>query len=238
MSGRGLESREAEIIRMISILPKEFIVIGGYATSALSTHRFSVDCDIVVSTKDANELRDHLEKQGYKKVKSATGFGGMYQSEVDIYARVLQEGRVSVDLFVNGVTSRSTGASWSYAYIRDNSTNAIVSGTRNSAGAVVPTKELLIAMKIHSARDADLRDIVMLSEGVNWDSVTKHCWRGNEKVLLKLLTDIIGRVNESQFVQALRATFELRYNVETLTNGCRTGLSQVRAKIESHRKIL
>lgn len=228
-----LESRETEIIRMLSLLPKGFVVIGGYAVSALSIHRFSVDCDIVISRKDAKEFADSVRKEGYKKGKSTKGFDETYQSEVEIYMKSVGGARVSMDLFINGVTSRKTKASWSYEYIRDNLTDAIVSGPRNSAGIAVPAKELLMAMKIHSGRDVDMRDIVMLSEGVDWNVVLRHATRGEKGVLVKQLTDMIGRMDEKQFAQSLRATFGLRRGIEPLISECSKNLSKLRAKIES-----
>ena len=234
MIRESLESREEEIIRTLSSLPKGFVLIGGYATSALSVHRFSVDCDIVVSKKDVGEFDIHLTKQGYKKEKSAKGFDETYQSEVEVYAKKVGDTSVSVDLFVNGVASRTTKGSWSYEYIRDNSTEAIVSGARKSAtGVPVPKKELLMAMKIHSGRDVDMRDIVMLCEGVDWGLVSKHATGGEKSVLLEQLTRIINRMAEERFIQSLRATFEVRRSIGPLISYCRKNLSKVRADMES-----
>lgn len=229
----GLESRETEIIRTLSSLPKGFIVIGGYAVSALSVHRFSVDCDLVISRKDAKEFEQRIMEEGYKKTRAAAGFDKAYQSEVEIYVKDVNGAGVSIDLFVNGMTSRGTKGSWSYEYISDNSTDATVSGARNSTDIAVPTKELLIAMKIHSGRDVDMRDIVMLSEGTNWDAVLKHAKRGEKRVPVGQLTDIIAKMDSEQFAQSLQATFGLRRSMGSLISECRKNLSQLRAEIES-----
>ncbi|AIC16398.1 hypothetical protein [Nitrososphaera viennensis] len=224
-----------EIIRILSSLPKGFfVVIGEYAVSALSVHRFSVDCDLVISRKNAEKFSDLLKKEGYRKGKSAKGFDEAYQSEVDIYVKSITGGmRVSVDLFINGVTSRKTKASWSYEYVKDNSTETIVAGTRNSASVTVSTKELLIAMKMHSGRDVDMRDIVMLSDEVDWNAVLKHATRGAKSILVKQVTDMIGRMEEEQFIQSLRAAFGLKRNMEPLISDCRKNLSKLRENIES-----
>lgn len=179
MFREDLESKELEIIRTASLLPKKnFVVIGGYAASALSIQRFSMDCDIVISDAHLKEFRDRLRAEGYRKHKSASGFDETYRSEVEIYVKDVRGTRVSIDLFVNGVTSSKTKGSWSFEYIMKNSTEAIVSGARNSASVTVPAKELLMAMKIHSGRDVDMCDIVMLSEGVDWGAVLKHAAPG------------------------------------------------------------
>jgi hypothetical protein len=233
MIREDLGSRESEIIRTLSSLPEGFFVIGGYATSALSIHRFSVDCDIVISGKDAKKFIDHLVERGYKKEKAAKDFDEAYKSEVEIYAKKVKGARVSIDLFIKGLTSRGTEASWSYEYIRDNSTEAIVAGADNSTGVMTPRKELLMAMKIHSGRDVDMRDIVMLSERVDWSAVTKHADRGKRDALTKQLTNMIGRMDDEQFAQSLRATFSIRRSVDPLIARCRRNLSVVRKSLES-----
>lgn len=233
MIRESLESREEEIIKTLASLPKGFVVIGGYAASALSVHRFSADCDIVVSKKNVAEFNAHLGRQGYKKEKSANGFDETYQSEVEVHVKKVGDATVSVDLFVNGVTSRNTGGSWSYDYVTDNSTEAIVSGLRSSTGVPTPTKELLMAMKIHSGRDVDLRDTVMLCEGVDWNNVKKHVARGEKSVLLEQITRMINKTSKEQFVQSLRATFEVRRNIEPLISQCRKNLTKLRADMES-----
>ncbi len=233
MFREDLESRENEIIKTLSSLPKAFIMIGGYATSALSAHRFSVDCDIVVSRKDLTEFRNQLKREGYSKKKSSTGFDKIYGGSVEIYTKKIKTGSVSVDLFVESVTSRKTGAAWSYDYIRSNSSETTISGVRGSASVMVPSKEMMIAMKIHSGRDADMRDIVMLCEDVDWKSVAKHAARGETAVLLNMLTDIISKMAQDQFTSSLRAAFELRSKVEPLVSACRARLSELRTHIES-----
>lgn len=65
-------------------------------------------------------------------------------------------------------------------------------------------------MKIHSARDVDMRDIVMLSEGADWDAVLKHAKRGEKRVLVGQLTDIIAKMGSEQFAQSLQASLGLR----------------------------
>ncbi len=233
MFREDLESREEEIIKTLSSLPRAFIVIGGYATSALSAYRFSVDCDIMVSRKDLREFRNQLKRKGYAKKKSTTGFDKIYGGSVEIYSKRIKSGRVSVDLFIESVTSRKTGAAWSYDYIRSNSSETTISGVRGSTAVLVPSKELLMAMKIHSGRDADMRDIVMLCEDVDWKSVTNHSARGESAVLLNMLTDIISKMAQNQFTSSLRAAFGLRSKVDPLVSACRARLSELRTYLES-----
>lgn len=227
-----LESREEEIIKTLSLVPKSFVLVGGYAVSAISSHRFSMDCDIVAEEKDLQDIVDALKKAGYAKSRSAR-IGKENGGSVEIYAKKVRTGGVSVDIFINSMTARDTGASWSYEYIRANSTEVIVSGIGGSATVRAPTRELIVAIKIHSGRDADMRDIVMLSDGVDWASVGKHVARGDRNALLKQLTKFIAGMESEQFNSSLRATFALRRNIKPLVSSCRRGLMELKNQLST-----
>lgn len=226
-----LQDREEEIIRLLALMPREFVLIGGYAVSALSSHRFSVDCDIVIAKGAEKPFSNLLKKEGYAKRKS-TKVGKAYGGSVELHVRTIKAGKISVDMFAGGVTARESGASWSYDHFRRNSVEAVVAGTRNSAKVTVPTKELLIAMKIHSGRDTDLRDIVMLCENVDWGLVAKEARRGNGRILFNQVTGMLGKLDSEQFLSSLRAAFELRQNIIPLISSCKRGLSDLKEAIE------
>jgi hypothetical protein len=62
-----LTAREAEIIRILKVLGSQsenFALFGGYAINALTSHRFSVDCDIVTDPKGLKEVNYHFLKDG------------------------------------------------------------------------------------------------------------------------------------------------------------------------------
>jgi hypothetical protein len=229
-----LQDREEEIIRLLDFMPKGFILIGGYAVSALSSHRFSVDCDVVIARKTSKRFRDMLKAEGYIRRRSAK-VDKEYGGAVEMYVKTIKVGRITVDLFLNSITGRETGASWSYEHIRRNSIEAVLAGMRNSANVTVPTKELLIAMKIHSGRDADIRDIVMLCENADWNSVTRHIARGDIKILLNQLTKILSKIESEEFLSSLRATFELRQNIKPLISTCKRELSNLKETVKSTR---
>ena len=227
-----LEVREEEIIRTISMLPRGLVLIGGYAVSALASHRFSVDCDVITSPIDAKKIRGVLAREGYTKSRSSK-IGN--RETVETYSKKTEGGRVSVELFIDSITARETGAWWSYGYVKQNCVEAVVSGIGNSATVLVPTREMLIAMKIHSARDADIRDIVMLSEAVDWHTVAKHYLRGDTMILLKQLKMIISRIGDEQFLSSLRAAFLLRRNINPLLSSCKRGLSKLNKELANER---
>jgi hypothetical protein len=110
-----------------------------------------------------------------------------------------EKGLISVDLLINGVQSRQTGYSYPFSYIFKNSEIREVSGWEPSLKARirVPHKEMLIALKVHSMRMADKRDIIMLCyEKPDVKTIfghLKNCPRGkiiaNIDELLKVIKD-------------------------------------------------
>ncbi|NWG09388.1 MAG: hypothetical protein HXX80_03610, partial [Nitrososphaerales archaeon] len=147
-----LTAREAEIIRVLKILSSQtgkFIVVGGYAVNALASHRFSVDCDFVISEKDLSLFENILRQEGYKRRKTRKQFERVYGGKTREYIKLIEGRRVSVDLFVNDMVCRQTSGAWSYELIRQNSLESNIIGLTDSAVSLVPKRELLVAMKIH-----------------------------------------------------------------------------------------
>src|SRR5438093_362685 len=106
-----LTARETEIIRILRVLHShsdKFVVIGGYAVSALAEHRFSVDCDIVVSAKELELFEKVLVNEGYEKAKATNLLKGIHGAKTAKYVKLIGGRGVGVDLYVNSVLSRDT----------------------------------------------------------------------------------------------------------------------------------
>lgn len=159
--------RENEILRTIRRLKEEnldFIVVGGYAVSALARHRFSVDCDLVVPQERKTEFEEVLKRDGFVKHVQKAGFDAAYGGEFMSYVKKVDDLPVTVDLLVGSLVCRATGASWSFDYIKKSSVIATILGYGVSVECRIPERELLIAFKLHSGRRADVRDFVLLRE--------------------------------------------------------------------------
>ncbi len=226
-----LTAREAEVIRIISVLrshSNKFVVIGGYAVSALGSHRFSVDCDVVVSEKELNSFERILAKEGYKKEKASGWLKEIHGAKTVRYVKVIVGRRVSVELYVNGVLCRDTGGEWSHELLLQNSVEANVVGVTDSTLSVVPKRELLIAMKLHPARDTDLRDIVMLGEEADWTEVANFASTGMRNKIIRQLDSAIRRIESGEFPSALRAEFGMRTDVTPVIRGAAEHLMTVK----------
>src|SRR3990172_244482 len=139
-----LTAREAELIRIIKLLAAQkdrFVVIGGYAVNAITSHRFSVDCDLVTSRKNITAVETILRREGYRGQKKQAE-----HATVEKFTKLIGGRRVSVDLFIDQLICRQTAGKWTYDLLRRNSFESDVVGLTDSARALVPRKELLIAM--------------------------------------------------------------------------------------------
>jgi len=203
-----LVARENEILRLLNIVSKsgiDVIVVGGYAVSAHAKHRFSVDCDLVAKASDLRPLEVLLEKEGFDKRKES--------DEFDETVKKINELPVSADLLIDSLVCRQTGGSWSYDYVSTNSVDAYVSGIQESVKAKIPTKELLIAFKLHAARKPDVRDIVMLGEDADWKAVLSHMNRGSPKKLKSNLKRFIESLEDKRLINSLKGEFTLHGDV-------------------------
>lgn len=208
--------RENEVLRIIDVLSKsgvEFIMVGGYAVSSLARHRFSVDCDVVVRNKDLKRLDSILTKERFSKKKQQTGFDSLYGGKFIRYVKKMTELPVSVDLLVDSLVCRQTDGSWSFDYISSNSLETNIPGIQLSTRGQVPNRELLIAIKTHSARKADLRDIVVLGEAADWTQVSKHVNRGDKQKLLDSVSKVLNDLEDEKLFNSLKGAFSIKEDV-------------------------
>jgi len=209
--------RENEIFKALKKLVEtglNFIVVGGYAVGGLARHRFSVDCDIVVQKKDLKKLEALLEKAGFTKRIEKAGFDKVYGGEFISYKKDVNNLPVTVDLLVDALVCRATEAAWGFDYIKKHSIATTISGIVASVDCRVPEKELLIALKIHSARRADIRDIVMLRENADLEKILKHLKRGNVRALRKQIVEIIKALDDPNLVDSLKGVFTVSTDVK------------------------
>lgn len=219
--------RENEMIRIIKkLLGIKFIVVGGYAVSARAKHRFSVDCDIIISKKDAKKINDILIQEGYNKLIDKKGFDAEYGGKFIRYVKKIEGLPVSVDLLVGSIVSRTTNASWSFEYVLKNSNKAIIAGIKDSVECFVPIKELLIAFKIHSGRKTDLRDIIMLRDA-DWNIIKNNIKRGDLKLLKKQINNMLKDLDDKTLTNSLKGVFRLSYNVEKMVGSTKKDLKKL-----------
>ena len=187
----------------------DFIVVGGYAVSAFK-HRFSIDADIVIQSKDLDKFEAIVKKEDFKKT-SEKELENIYSSRFLRY----EQDTASVDLMIDAVSARATGASFSYKLLLDNSVKKKIIGIEKEISARVPIKEMMIVMKIHSGRLTDFRDIAALAKDTNLKEIRKLLFIGDLNALNNHLKTIATVVKDKNFVDSFKGVFmEKKFDID------------------------
>jgi len=202
-SRAGLLEREQEIMKILSLfLDKnlDFIVAGGYAISTYKK-RFSMDLDVVLKDEDLEKFVKILEKEGYV-LHYEKEISLMYGENFKRFMKKMKGLPVDIDLLINGMASRTTNAAWGLEYIKRNSMKRKL----NNSEFLTPEKELLIAMKFHSGRLSDIRDIVALMP-CDKDKIRKHLLNGDIKKLKDSIKKQASFLGKPQFNDSFKGIF-------------------------------
>ncbi|MBU4116644.1 MAG: nucleotidyltransferase family protein [Nanoarchaeota archaeon] len=202
-SRAGLLEREQEIMKMLNLfLDKklDFIVVGGYAISTYKK-RFSIDLDIVIKEEDFEKFEKLLEKEGYV-LHYEKEIALLYGENFKRFMKKMKNLPVDIDILTNGLVSRSTDATWGLNYIKRHS----IKRKLNNSEFLTPEKELLIAMKFHSGRLSDIRDIVALMP-CNKEKLKQHLLNGNIKKLKQSMKTQAFFLNKPQFDDSFKGIF-------------------------------
>lgn len=200
--------REQEIFKTLKQLKDfNFVIIGGYAVNSYALPRFSVDCDIVINKKEIHEIQKILLSIGYvdKNIPKEIPYSGSFSR----YEKKLSNDfMVSMDVLIDKVTDRNTGAEFNSEWIFKNSEKRKLIGktiTENLQVKIVNI-DALIAMKIISCRKTDIRDIFMMlpnSKDKEWIK-SEVSSRTDFK---ERITKIINYVNSKQFKDGLSGIY-------------------------------
>ena len=212
MSVFAFTAREKEILRILEIIypyRENFVVIGGYAVDAYSQlPRYSIDCDVVITKRELSTFSGIFSKEG---------FSGnlLYENELEgletrRFEKNIEENPVFIDLLVDGVRCRQTEAVWKFEEIKKASSLGKIIGVSSFVNSSVASRELLIAMKLHSGRDSDLKDAAMLIDDVSWQKLVSHAVRGSNEKLGKQLSSAVKRMQAKDFEPQLKSFFGLR----------------------------
>jgi len=226
--------RENEIFLTLNRFVEEeldFVVVGGYAVSGLGKHRFSVDCDVVISKNEVGKTEELLQRIGFERNVEKTGFDETYAGEFLSYKKKVGELSVTFDLLVGSLVCRTTGAAWSFDYIKKFSVQVAIAGIETVANCRIPEKELMIAFKIHSARRTDVRDIIMMIENADLDKVLTHLNRGKTELLKTQVSNIMEMLNDVKLIDSLKGVFRLTVDVKKQIEGTRKNMESLLKRI-------
>jgi len=230
MIGTVQTARESEILRTLdAIYPmrNEFALIGGYAVDAFSPlPRYSVDCDVVISKTELARFGRALKDLGYadRNAQWRDELSGLQTRE---FVKAVGAESVSVDMLIDGVRCRQTEAVWKTQEIHQSSKELRVVGVNRAVPSKVASRELLIAMKLHSGRGADLRDVVMISESADWDVVVDWASRGATDKVVAQLRKARDEIAKPDFEGQLKAGFSSRKSEKRRIDGVSSAINRL-----------
>lgn len=226
----GFTARENQLFDILETFSEddlEFVVIGGYAVSAFR-HRFSVDVDLVVLAEHLDRFAAHLRAEGYEKTEDRPLERGRF-----VAYHKHAELPVTVDLMVDAVQSRATDAIWDYEELAERAEPVEIEGSETAVTVRVPQKELLIAMKLHSGRLTDARDVIALADDVDFDRVAEAMDRGDRKQLQAVLERVRDVISQEDFADAFKGVFAAQELPEARIEAVETFLDEQIARLSS-----
>ncbi|PHQ38243.1 hypothetical protein DJ69_12895 [Halorubrum persicum] len=195
-----------ELLEELTQKGHKYVLVGGYAVSAFNA-RFSTDLDIVVAPDSKSEFVEFLERGDFEEMDNHAK-EWFYDTEVIEYEkRLTPQQPIGFDLLVNGPGCRQTEAQWSFSYLYDHSHEQEVSGRTATTIARVIDGAVLIAAKLHSARETDLRDVLAVAEEIDLDAVTPHLQRGDDNALREQLERGLEILESDELKHGFRSDF-------------------------------
>lgn len=186
MSFENRSNALVDLLEAVNENDLDYVLVGGYAVSSFNT-RFSTDLDIVVMSEEKDAFVAFLEARAFEETESHEK-AWVYDTEVIEYEkRLAPQQPIGFDLLVNGLGCRQTTAQWSFDYLAKHTAEREVSGGTRTTTARVLQGAVLAAVKLHSARETDLRDVVAIAQEIDLDTVTSHLYRGDEDALREQL---------------------------------------------------
>jgi hypothetical protein len=205
----NFHNRSDALIELLEELTQEgheYVLVGGYAVSAFND-RFSTDLDIVVAPDTKSEFIDFLEQRDFVETDSHAK-EWFYDTEVIEYEkRLTPQQPIGFDLLVNGLGCRQTEAQWSFEYLYDHSHQQEVSGATITTTARVIDGAVLVAAKLHSGRETDLRDVLAVAEEIDLATVTPHLRRGDQTALREQLEHGLEILDSDELKHGYRSDF-------------------------------
>jgi hypothetical protein len=203
----SLPDREEELLTTLDAINDAglpYVLVGGWAVTAFN-QRFSTDVDLVVPEDAVEDYESFLREHDYDRT-SEHDTSGIYEGRFIQYSKDIGN-PVSIELMVNVLRCRQTNAEWSYRYL-DQHIQPVTVGRTMSVDTRIPERELFLAIKLHSGRFRDARDVVAAATDADLDHVETHLDRGDPDALSEQLASISEQLADESFVDAFKGEFQ------------------------------
>jgi hypothetical protein len=203
----SLPERQSELVdthRAVQNAELPYVLIGGWAVSAFQT-RFTTDIDTVLPDTALDDYNTLLRDLGYEK-QFEKDVSKEYAGRMVQYTKQVGDNEVKFEALVDAMSCRQTDAEWSYRYLHEHSTIESLDIAEDLDGRI-PEPALLFAMKLHSGRKADTRDLVVISSRANFERIERHVHRGDPEKLGRQIGNVLERLEQDGFEDSFKGVF-------------------------------
>jgi len=225
----SLQERQAELIdthRAVQNEELSYVLVGGWAISAFQT-RFTTDVDMVIPETELDEYDALLAELGYSK-EFDNDVANVYEGRIVRYAKSVGDNAVEFDALVGALRCRQTDAEWSYRYLHEHSIIESLEVAEDLT-ARIPEPALLFALKLHSGRLADARDLVIVGSEADLDRIEQHIHRGDSDQLAEQIERVLAELESDEFADSFKGVFQQKElpedEIDELSQFLRTQLS-------------
>ena len=204
----SLQERQAELVdthRAVQAKELSYVLVGGWAISAFQT-RLTTDVDMVLPETELDAYDALLNELGYSKAFD-TDVANVYEGRIVRYEKSVGDNAVEFDALVGALRCRQTDAEWSYRYLHEHSIIEPLEVAEDLA-ARIPEPALLFALKLHSGRLADVRDLVIVGSEAERDRIERHIHRGNPRQLAKQIERVLAELESDGFADSFKGVFQ------------------------------
>jgi len=204
----SLQERQDELVsthRAIQQASLPHVLVGGWAVSAFQT-RFTTDVDMVLPESLLADYDELLQNRGYQK-EFDNDVSNVYEGRIVRYEKPVGDNAVQFDALVGAMRCRQTDAEWSYRYLYEHSVVEPLDVAPELEGRI-PEPALLFALKLHSGRLADTRDLVVISLQADFDRIGAHLYRGNQEKLGEQIEGILERLADEGFKDSFKGVLQ------------------------------
>lgn len=229
----SLGEREAELVETLeAVIDAEapYVLVGGWAIAAFN-QRFTTDVDVVIPAQAIDDYTTLLTDRGYEKTADVER-DNLYEGRTIRFEKDIGN-PVRFDAMVDALGCRQTKAEWSYRYLAQYSVMEDLR-TGRPVTARIPEQELLFALKLHSGRKADSRDLVVLAADANFDRIATHLQRGDLEKLSRRIDTVLERLTAEGFEDAFKGVFEQQTVPEQDVDAAVEFLRDQRRHLDSH----
>lgn len=227
----SLPDREQELLTTLDAIngaDLPYVLVGGWAITAFS-QRFSTDVDIVIPEEAVENYGSFLHEHDYERA-GEHDTSGIYDGRFIRYSKDVGN-PVSIELMVNALRCRQTDGEWSYRYL-DQHTHPVTVGRTMSVETRIPERELLLAIKLHSGRFTDARDVVAAATEADFDRIETHLLRGDPGALSEQLAGISAQLADESFIDSFKGEFQQQTVPEATIERVRDFLAAQQERLE------